>query len=45
MPQAALNIFHEVKTGEAWKCTSKLLQNYRREERQIKNADSQVEFR
>ncbi len=45
MSQAALIILHGVQIGETQRCTSNLLQNSKREEHQIENANSKVEFR
>jgi hypothetical protein len=43
--QVAPIILREVQNGEAQSCTSNLLQNFRKEEHQIENADSQVKFK
>jgi hypothetical protein len=45
MLQAKPIILCEVQTSEAQRLTNSLLQNSMREEHQIKNADSLVEFR
>ncbi len=44
-PKATPIMPHEMQIGEAQRCTSNLMPNSKREERQIENADSQVEFK
>ncbi len=43
-PQAAPIIPCEVQNGEAQRCTNSLQQNSRKEQHQIENVDSHVEF-
>jgi hypothetical protein len=44
MPQEVAITLHEVQTSEAQRCTRNLLQKFRKDERQIENIDSHVEF-
>jgi hypothetical protein len=45
MPHATLIIPNELQIGEAHRHTNNLLQNSKRDEHEIENANSQVEFK